>query len=182
MSASMDWKTINSFAPWFSALGTFIAAAVALYLGLRRGWARLRVTALRKRVLWPGGSTKDYLEIRAINIGAARAHVTAVDIEWGFIKKQPAVFAVDFDPTYSTKIPIELDPGQEAKYWYPWEIWLTVFTDKDFAKHPRLMVYTMKIRVWTSIGRIFYVMIPKRNRKEILKEISRARKAAKKKP
>lgn len=27
-----DWKFINTFAPWFSAIGTFLAVVVSLYL------------------------------------------------------------------------------------------------------------------------------------------------------
>jgi|GEM_PF-3559914 len=177
----MDWKTINSFAPWFAAIGTICSAIVALYLGLRLGRPKLRVTALHKVFMWEGGTRKDYLEIRIVNVGFARAILTGVDFEWGFIKKKQAVFRKDFEPNYSDKFPIQLEYGQDAKYYFPWELWVNVFTEEALSNYPRLMVSTMRLRVWTTIGQIFGAPIQEADRKDLLKAVSEARKAAKKK-
>lgn len=39
------WKFLNTFAPWFAALGTFTAALTALHLAHRHARIRLRISA-----------------------------------------------------------------------------------------------------------------------------------------
>jgi hypothetical protein len=165
-------QLINSFAPWFSAMGTIAAACVALYLGLRRDRLKLRAAALHKVLIYEGGIRKDYLEIRAVNTGFTKANVTGVDLQWGRYKKKYAVFAKEFDPMLSSKSPIEIEPGQDSKYYYSWELWLSSFTAADQDEDQRLDPRTIKIRVWTSVGRLFNATIPKNHRKELIQAAS----------
>jgi len=163
-------RLINSFAPWLSAMGTIAAACVALYLGLRRDRLKLRITALHKVMI--GDSRKDYLEIRAVNTGFVRANITGVDLQWGCYKKKYAVFPIEFDQNFSSKLPIEIEPGQDSKYYYPWELWLSSFTENDQDEDRSLDPRTIKIRVWTSVGKLFNATIPKNHRQELIQAAS----------
>ena len=170
-------QLINSFAPWFAAMGTIAAACVALYLGLRRGRLKLRVTALHKVMIWEGGIRRDYLEIRAVNTGFTKANITGVDLRWGRYKKKYAVLAKEFDQKFSNRLPIEIEPGQESKYYYPWELWLSSFIVNDQDQDESLDPHTVRIRVWTSVGRLFNAMIPKNHRRELIQAASETKKA-----
>ncbi len=80
-------KLINSFAPWFAAIGTIGAASMALYLGLRRDRIKLRVSAIHKLFQWEGGPRRDYLEIRVVEMFRfSKAMITGIDLKWGLLR------------------------------------------------------------------------------------------------
>ena len=165
-------QLINSFAPWFAALGTIAAACTALYLGLRRERFKLRVTALHKTIVGGNGPRTDCLEIMAVNAGSVRVNITQIDLQWGKCRrKQYAVFAQEFSPPMSSPLPVEIEPGQYARYYYPWDLWLSSFTAENEDR--RLDPDTLQIRVWTSIGKSFNALIPKRHRQELIQTVER---------
>ena len=66
------WEFINSFAPWFSGLGTLCAVLVSLYLALRTSRPRVLVSSSIARVIPTGRRLKDgaeFFKIHVVNHG-----------------------------------------------------------------------------------------------------------------
>jgi hypothetical protein len=170
------WQFINTFAPWFSAIGTLCAVIVSLYLARNRVKVRLRITA-GHRVL-AGLETRtlpEYLLIAVINMGFRPARITGVGWKVGLFKRQYAVQVVDRGE-FSSPLPVDLNDGQEARYLIPFECpadWLNQFSN-DFVGQPvRLRVRTLKLQVSTSIGKTFERKVEKNLRKKIIEAASK---------
>ena len=101
------WNFINSFAPWFSALGTLCAVLVSLYLAFRTSRPRVRVSCSIVRAIPTGqrlGDGAEFFQIRVVNRGFREVVVSG--IMWkqrGLRRRSYVVFPPD-DP-YSTKVP-----------------------------------------------------------------------------
>jgi hypothetical protein len=80
------WRFLNTFAPWFSALGTFAAVAITLWLTISRSRPRVKVLA-GHRVLTGGGSLgPDMLLIRIVNTGDRMARITSAGWRKGALR------------------------------------------------------------------------------------------------
>ena len=131
------WDFINSFAPWFSALGTLCAVLVSLYLASRTSRHRVRVSCSIVRTIPTGqrlGDGAEFLQIRVVNRGSLEVVVSG--IMWkqrGFRRQSYVVFPPD-DP-YSTKVPAKLQYGDQALFFFLTKI----LPDKDiFALRERV--------------------------------------------
>jgi hypothetical protein len=115
------WRFINTFAPWFSALGTFTSAVVALYLGLRGSRIKVRVHTSMVEILdgppyrRPGAS---FLQISAVNHGVRS--VTLTSVYWRLAgETRRSFFAMPLAGPYSARLPVALDHGQQASFLFP---------------------------------------------------------------
>jgi len=167
------WKFINTFAPWLSALGTFTAVFVALYLASRDRQIKLRVYAGVMVIATAGkppAENEECVLINAVNLG--RREVTITNIGWstGLFRKR--FFVQMFPPHYlSSKMPIRLHDGEEASYYIPLEKtdnWASRFSQRHLLRYPRLTSRFIKVRVHTSIGKVFESRIEPSLRKELI--------------
>lgn len=170
------WQFVNTFAPWLSALGTLAAVIVSLYLASTRAKLKLRITAGHRVLAGLGtGFFPDYLLIEVVNVGFRTARVTSVGWKVGLLKKSHAIQVVE-NNEYSSPLPVDLCDGQEARYLIPFEgagVWLNKFSN-NFVGHPvRLRSLTLKLQVFTSLGKTFERRVEKNLREKIIEAVSK---------
>lgn len=154
-----DWQLINSFADWFSALGTIGAVIVALYLARQDKRIRLRVSAGHRIIVSPGikGDPPQYLAIRITNVGHRDVQVTGIGWRIGMFRKFYADQTIISDGLSST-LPVRLRDGDEACYYIPLfsDIdWLKEFIQKMLQPNFKWRLRFTYVRIYTSIGRVF---------------------------
>lgn len=170
------WQFINTFAPWLSAVGTITAVIVSLYLASTRSKIKLSITAGHRVLAGLGtGHFPDYLMIKIVNAGFRTARVTGVGWQVGLFKKEYAVQIVDKDE-FSSPLPIDLSDGQEATYLIPFigsADWLNQFSNDFVGKPVSLRSRTLKLQVFTSIGKTFERKVEKNLREKIIEASSK---------
>jgi hypothetical protein len=153
MTSIETWKFINSFAPWFSAIGTIAAVIVSLRLATRDRNIRLKVSAGHRLLITPGIEARpEYLNIRVVNIGHRDAQITNIGWKTGVFKKRCAIQILEQNGI-SSAFPIRLKDGEEANYFISLENdWLGEFIDKMLKPCPFIQKYFIKVQVFTSLG------------------------------
>ncbi|MGH8065002.1 MAG: hypothetical protein ACRERE_07120 [Candidatus Entotheonellia bacterium] len=114
------WRFINTFAPWFSALGSLAAVITALYLAQRDRRLNLSVRAKLQVQLVQGGGPghgEKLVNVNIVNKGRRVATVTAICWQMGVFKKQTYWQG----PPYSSPLPVKLEDGDEVSYRFPTE-------------------------------------------------------------
>jgi hypothetical protein len=154
-----NWQLINSFADWFSALGTIGAVIVALYLAGQDKRIRLRVSAGHRELVSQGlkGPPPQYLTIRVTNVGHREVQVTGIGWRIGLFKKSYAQQTIMVDGVSST-LPVRLRDGEEAVYYIPLfdEMnWLGRFIEKMLSPALRWRLRFTYVRIFTSVGKVF---------------------------
>jgi hypothetical protein len=103
------WKFINTFAPWLSAIGTFAAVVISLYLARQGKSVTLKITAGHRLMATPGiqGPYPEYIAINIVNTGYRDAQITNIGWKVGFFKKdkQHAIQLIQND-SLSSPLPI----------------------------------------------------------------------------
>lgn len=152
------WRFINSFAPWFSAVGSFLGVATALYLSMagRRLALHVYATVVTMHVARIP-DTEDFIGINVVNLGHTEANVTNVAWQLGFPFFRETFLQTGID-SRSSPIPHRLRHGDIANYYIPlnntYNHWVTKIRTK-LGRFPRLTVFTMKVIVTTSTGKTF---------------------------
>lgn len=172
-----NWTLINSFAPWFSAVGTISAVIVALYLS-RKDRPKLKVKADIQILI--SNEIKDrprYLTIEIVNIGVRPIKVVSVGWTIGLFKKQSYIQILTKDNTdilanlYSSNLPIKLNEGDEAKWLIPLDKednWVDMFKE-NLSFFTRWDLRFTRLVVYTSHGISFKTAIGDGLKKELLK-------------
>lgn len=154
-----NWQLINSFADWFSAIGTIGAVVVALYLARQDKRIRLRVSAGHRVLVSQGmkGPPPQYLAIRVTNVGHREVQVTGIGWRIGLLKKSYAEQTIMRDDVSST-LPARLRDGEEVCYYIPLfdEVnWLGHFIEKMLSPNLKWRLRFTYVRIFTSVGKIF---------------------------
>lgn len=156
---SSRWDLLNGFANWFAAMGSFAAAAVALYLANRSSRPSAKVW-VGHRLLIGGGFTKPYPEFVVFNIvntGDRPIRVNSIGWKVGLFRKRHAM--QNHDAAQSSPLPIELTHGQEASWYVPFstkdEPWSDYFAAGMLMPHYRTALWTVRARFFTSVGYVF---------------------------
>ncbi len=149
------WDLVNGLANWLAALGTIGAVIVALYLARAQSRIRLKVEASSVLVLNPGqtGTPPGYCQVSVTNKSQRVARVTQIGWRVGFFRKQYMVQL--FDGSMSSKLPIDLTDGQEARWLIPYadkQSWLEKFSEDFLLPHWRIKLPTVRVLVFTSLG------------------------------
>jgi hypothetical protein len=171
------WEFINSFAGWFSALGTIAAVVVALYFSRRDKTIRLEVFAGYRWLvtLAHGRNNQQFLCVGIVNIGHREVQITGLGWKVGFFKKVCADQPIINDGI-SSSVPIRLRDGDEARYYFPFQDqdpWLDDFVNVVLGPNPNKVIRTLKIRVYTSVGKIFENKIEKGLQKRLVEFIEK---------
>ena len=117
-----EWEIVNGFANWLAALGTIAAVVVALWLAYRQDKPRLILQADISLVWVEKGTEKnrEYLSVRAINVGDKPVTITRLSIRFGLFRKLWVAMPIP-DQAVSSPFPTEITYGQEAEWLIPLE-------------------------------------------------------------
>jgi hypothetical protein len=170
------WRFINSFAPWFSATATTASAIVALYLAVRTSRVKLRVHTDIYKVVGAGqsvGAGKEYLQVRATNIGFREATIQGVMWRTGCFRRKKYV-QIPSDDLLSARVPVKLSYSEEASFLFPLEQ-LRQQEDPvgDVVRGspcPRLAARWVRAGVYSTTGGEHIAKVGKNVRQEILRE------------
>jgi hypothetical protein len=177
----MQWEFINSFGGWASALGTFAAAFVALYLASRANRVRLRLRAGLRVLLVQGQAAKapepDCAIVSITNVGLRSGLVLVQFWRLGFPRRRVFLTVLIPDNLYSARLPIKLADGDSADLVFLLEAFRTnmaealkpLLVDRFL---PLFQVRLMKIVVTTSAGRVAQCS-PERELRQLLLDIGR---------
>jgi hypothetical protein len=169
------WRFINTFAPWFSAIGTISAVVTSLYLAKKSGRVHLKVDAGVRTIIQQGIPSKDFVTIMVVNKGHRTATIQSVGWKLGFFRKTYFI-QMPGPPILSSKLPQKLEDGESARYFFSIEPeggdgWREQFKKAlDKFKFPTLMAHSMKAQVHTSVGKTFEARIEKSLRDLLLTE------------
>jgi hypothetical protein len=165
------WEFINTFAPWFSAIGTVSAVVVSLYLARRDRNVRLQVSAGHRVLITRGSDHRpEYLNIRVVNVGHREAQISNIGWKFGFLKKQHAIQMLE-DNTISSALPVRLKDGEEANYFISLnDGWLGEYIDDFLRPFPWIKKHFVKVVVHTSLGTKFESNIENSLKSEISKK------------
>jgi hypothetical protein len=110
------WKFINSFAPWFSALGTFLAVAVSLYIAL----SSRKISIAISSGVFDFGNEKELLIIKVTNTGLRTVVINnqaCICFQAGRFKKKKniGIGSNYIDQQKTTKFPWRLTEGETAE-------------------------------------------------------------------
>ena len=154
------WQFVNTFAPWFSALGTFSAVTVSLYIAFRKPRPRARVSCGLRIIVQPGAKAPfpEFLQIRVVNLGDRPLRITSVGWRVGLFKKRFAVQTTE-NPPVSSPLPIELEHGQEASWRVPMSTrevpWFPYFAEGMLMPRWKLSLATLRVQASSSVGITF---------------------------
>ena len=180
---SETWKFINTFAPWFSAIGTISAVIVSLYLARAEKPMKLEIRAGHRIIVGDGSTGKypEFLYISATNTGHRIATITNVGWRIGFFKKQHMIQVVQKDQL-SSGLPVRIDDGEEAKWLVPLDLkdnWIERFTRDFLHRSPRLKLCSLKLQIHTSVGKTFEAAVEKSLKEKLLEECRKQKKHGK---
>jgi len=154
------WQFINTFAPWLSAVGTLAAVIVSLYLARKRDTPKARLLVYDIMVVTAGDTRPPphYVQFRVVNEGDRRVRITQIGWRYGLFKKHHCVQL--YEDSLSSKLPIELEHGQEAQWLIPMKMpdreWADYFAN-GFLSHAPWPVWhwTLRGRAFSSLGNVF---------------------------
>jgi hypothetical protein len=149
------WRFINTFAPWFSALGTFTAVVVSLYLARRGDRLRLRLRCgIRIRIPMgaaPGPKSR-FVNLEVINVGRRPARIANLYWKTGVLRRKTYVWLAP----YGDRVGITLADGEEANYWGELREFDRNFDDVARADvNTWLRSFSLRVAVTTSTGQHF---------------------------
>lgn len=157
------WQFINTFAPWFSALGTISAVITSLYLATKNRRLDLKVQASMQTIVQTGVPPRHCVGISVVNMGGREATITSLGWRFGLFRKTN-LLQVPGIPQYSSTLPARLRDGESATFLMPvvpeygGTDWVPMMKE-HLGKYPRLNVYTLKAVVATSVGKTFLVRV-----------------------
>lgn len=156
-----EYKLWSLLGTWVASLGTVGAVITALFLAGREKRIKLSVGAGHRIILRLGTNPNppEYCSIYVTNTGIRKANIVSIGWKIGYEKPRTFIQTPDFNPQ-SSQLPVELGDGQEARYMIPLKDhtgnndWLNQFLPY-FGRRPELDIRSMKVQVYTSIGKVF---------------------------
>ena len=150
------WDLFNGFANWFSAIGSFAAAAVALYIANRASKPTAKLTVGHRVSVGPG-SVKPYPEyavFRVVNTGDRPIRV--VQIGWSVRWPRRRAAVQMFEESLSSSLPADLSHAQEASWFVPLNVrdepWLEYFSKSMLMPHYKLSLWSLRAQAFSSVG------------------------------
>jgi hypothetical protein len=156
------WKFINTFAPWFSALGTFTAVLISLRIANTANRFQVRVFAARTRLVNMGQRVSEgesVVMVSATNLGRRQARITG--LYWRRLGQRGAFQQIASDHRMSARIPSDLAAdGGRADFVFPESSFLDPrnrgFLRKLFGgRFARLRSRFARVGVYTTVGKTF---------------------------
>jgi hypothetical protein len=154
--SDLDWEFINSFAPWFSAIGTILAVILSLYYATRDRKIQLKVGAHRAVLVKEAFENRctEYMIVTITNCGPRTATITGVF--WQYFPLCNKFYRpIDENEGYSSKLPSKIEDGEQLLFYYVLSKNSINELYKTIGAFPKLKLFFMKVRIETSIGKAF---------------------------
>jgi len=171
------WLFINTFAPWVAAIGSIGAVIVALYLARRSDQLRLDVSAGVRMIVMGSGlhpQSEEVVSIRITNIGRREAEVVGLGWRIGIFRRRYLEQMPSFNPL-EPPLPVRLRDGEEMFRRIPLSptsLWLDDFIRTCLGKWPHLLeVKFIRVRVFTSVGRVFEACLEPGLQRKLLQHV-----------
>lgn len=155
------FQILSIIGTWLAGIGTLSAVIVSLFFARRDSKVQLKVCAGHRVRVTPGQKgTPDICSIRVTNVGFRPATITGIGWKVGLFKKKYGTQIVYGNPA-SSELPVKLDYGDEANYQIDFlddgthPNWIDDFPKVFLAEHPRIFCLTLKVQVFTSVGKTF---------------------------
>jgi hypothetical protein len=164
-----NFKFINTFAPWLSAIGTLCAVIATIYFSRKDKFQKLKVNAGLRLIIssyYPANT--ELVSIGVTNIGIRKVKLTSIGMQIGIIKKVHLEFIPHRDDLISSNLPIDLNEGDYSSYFFH----VNTITD-SMKNHPDLKIRNQKIyiRANTSTGKKFKSKIEQDLRNKIIDQL-----------
>lgn len=165
----------NAFGAWGAAIGTILAVIVALYLARSDRIVRVELS-VGHRLVGSGLDVtryQDHCVIKAVNMGLRKVTITGIGWKVGFFKKRTYEQILSIPPFPST-MPITLTDGDEATWHIPFNSmdeypnWIDTFPKKVLGKYPCWTSKSIRIFVYTSVGKMIFAPIGKPLRERLI--------------
>ncbi len=173
---------LRTVGTWLAGISGTLTGITSLYLARRDLHVRLRLSVDHRVLVTPGlKETPGYCSIRIVNVGFRPAIITGIGWKMGFIRRKYGIQTVQDHPM-SGKLPIKLDSGGDVSYLigfldegsYPY--WIDEIKRSFLPYTPKISPLTIKVQVYTSIGRTYESRI-KRGLRQRLAEFAKKQKA-----
>lgn len=145
--AESTWRFINTFADWFAAIGSIMAAVVALYIASRASRIYAKASVGHRIVIAVGdrGPPPEFVMFKIVNNGDRPIRITGIGWRWGLFKRRYAM--QNYSQVESSTLPVELSHGQEANWPVPFALksgpWIAKFADM-LQPNWRLSIWTLR--------------------------------------
>lgn len=167
-----DWKFINTFAPWFSAVGTFLAVCVSLYISHSTRKISLSISS-GIFLFNENGVDEEYLGINVTNIGYRTVflnNAVCISFQIGLFKKTNIGIGFKYiDASKSSTFPCKLGENETANLFIKINHddvnWIKNFREEHLSGHS---LSSLRIVVYPNVGKPFKV----KPDKTILKELA----------
>lgn len=154
-----EWKFINTFAPWFSAIGTFLVVCVSLYISYSTRKIALKISS---GIFDVTNENEEYLCIYVTNIGYRTVFLNSfasISFQVGLFKKRTIVIGREYiDSHKSSNFPCKLGENETASLFVKNNNnninWMKNLNDK-LLKNRSLS--TLRIIVYPNVGKPFKV-------------------------
>lgn len=165
-----EWKFINTFAPWFSAIGTLLAVCVSLYISYCTRKIALSVSS-GIFVFNENGVDEEYLTISVTNTGYRTVFLNSlmcISFQVGLFKKTNIGIGHKYiDSHKSSSFPCKLGENEAAHLFLKINNsninWLQNFKKEHLKKYS---LSTLRIVVYPNVGKPFKVKPDKTIMKE----------------
>ena len=166
-----EWKFINTFAPWFSAIGTFLAVGVSLYISYSTRKIALAVSS-GIFIFNEDGADEEYLAINVTNTGYRTVFLNSpmcISFQVGLFKKTNIGIGHKYiDLNKSSGFPCKLGENETASMFLKINNgninWLQNFKKQYLHKYS---LSTLRIVVYPNVGKPFKVKPDKTIMKEL---------------
>ena len=177
------WQFINAAAAWFSALATFAAVVVALYLARKGNRIELEVRAGLRKVAFLGGSPQtvgvpenppELVWIGVTNVGRRSANINLLywkPLPW----RKRSLAWYPRDRRYSSGFPITLADGESANYAFEvpdfFEKNQKLFRNEFLGLSGAIKLRLLRVYVGTSTGDVFRCK-PEKELRQLVRQIA----------
>lgn len=156
-----DWKFINTFAPWFSAIGTFLAVCVSLYISHSTRKISLSISS-GIFVFNEDGIDEEHLGINVTNIGYRTVflnNAVSISFQIGLFKKTNIGIGFKYiDASKSSSFPCKLGENETANLFIKINHddvnWIKNFREEHLSGHSPS---SLRIVVYPNVGKPFKV-------------------------
>lgn len=174
--AANDWRFINTFAGWLSAIGTLLAVVVSLWLARRDSRVRLRVSVgvrkifVERKIYAKPAEEPDFVVVAVTNVGRRVATVNGLLWKNQLVRRR-YLYQMLGEAPLSAQVPVRLQDGEEADFAIPLSA-LAANDPADFrglVPRPRILtILFLRMLVRTSTGERFAAPPEKELRKWLL--------------
>lgn len=170
---------LNTIGIWLAGIGTLSAVIVSLYLARRDSIVKLQIfVGHRVLVTQNQKEQPDFLSIGITNVGFRKVTITGIGWKFGIFNKKYSI-QILYPSPISDNLPKTLNDGDEARVLIPFKNsqdypnWIDDFPKNFLGKYPKLSSRTLKLQIFTTIGKTFEAKIEAGLRQKLIESTLR---------